>query len=233
MKAKNLKVGDYFKRSRGKYVYKCLDISYTNAEPYPLVLGKAFTKKENYFKFNDEVVLADKEEYDLQVLHKKVVEYSPKKREKSSVYERPHVQGIVDKSVQRQIIDKLMSAIDNTVDNTMPNARIEDSLSTNLDDIIGADKMSKRVVKVYIVDKDDRLRGKYINKSLVYVSENIVTSESDEEVVMQLDIATILNTHNEIRSRVVDLELTRQLGRETFLEEIEVRDLDIRVVRLA
>lgn len=94
-------------------------------------------------------------------------------------------------------------------------------------------KMSKRLVRVVILDQDDRLRGKLSKHALVYKGEEFVTGLSNEEIVMSLNIGEIIEEHNKVRVTLQDLDASRTLGHEVFLEEIEVSDLQVKVVTLA
>lgn len=90
--------------------------------------------------------------------------------------------------------------------------------------------MSKRIVRVYIVDPAEAVPAE---KSLLYKSEELFTDLSDQELFFSIPIQDLLKKHNEYRVTLVDKKATARGQTEVRLDEIRIRDLRMQVVVLA
>ena len=93
------------------------------------------------------------------------------------------------------------------------------------------DEVRKRLVFVAVVDAHPDLDDV---ASVVYLSDApIVTSDTDQEIWMGLDIKRLLALHNDTRVKVLDKEASRAAGRDIYLEPARIRDLCMAVIPLA
>lgn len=88
----------------------------------------------------------------------------------------------------------------------------------------------KRIVKVFVVDPDQRVPAE---QSLLAQSEEQFTDKTDQELFFDLDIRDSLAKHNEARVKIIDKQATARSGRDVFLEPIKIRDLKMQVVQIA
>ncbi len=91
----------------------------------------------------------------------------------------------------------------------------------------GDDMSGKRLVRVFVVDPDDRID---IEQSLLYDSKEILTDQDDQELFFEIDIKELLTKHNTYRGEVVDKEVK---DRTEHLEPVRIRELKMMVVTLA
>lgn len=91
-------------------------------------------------------------------------------------------------------------------------------------------KSMKRIVKVFVVDPDQRVPAE---QSLLAQSEEQFTDKTDQELFFDLDIRDSLAKHNEARVKIIDKQATARSGRDVFLEPIKIRDLKMQVVQIA
>lgn len=93
-----------------------------------------------------------------------------------------------------------------------------------------ADKPTRRLVRVIIVDADENLP---LDKCLLYQGQETFTDLTDQELFFEIDIKPLLDKHNDYRKAVVDKKLTQKLGKDAFLEPVKIRDLKMTVVEIA
>jgi hypothetical protein len=86
---------------------------------------------------------------------------------------------------------------------------------------------ARRLVKVIIVDPDENLP---LENCLLYSGEEKLTDATDQELFFELDIKTMLSSHNEKRVKVVDKKVKE---RTEYLEPAKIRDLKMVVVNVA
>ena len=218
--ARDLEIDSYFRRERGEYVYKCLTNNNCDG-----ITGIAFTKCINLFKRNDKLILCEKSDYDLQVKYQKVIK---RKKEKTTPKTNTDIKYSLNK------ISEDWTTLDSEKAYNFVVFNRKKQQPTQKDTfIVKGDEMRKRLVKIVIFDHDDRLKGKYEEKALVYSGEEFTTGLSDAQIVMKFNVGEYLDIHNKVRETILDLEATRTLGHEVFLEAIDVDDLDVRVVQIA
>lgn len=85
----------------------------------------------------------------------------------------------------------------------------------------------RRLVKVVIIDPDDRIP---LEKCILYNGSEKLTDLTDQELFFEIDIRDILHGHNEIRKKLTDKTVKE---RTEFLEPVKVRDLRMVVVTVA
>lgn len=87
-------------------------------------------------------------------------------------------------------------------------------------------KMTRRVVKVLLIDED---KGLPVEDSIVAVFESVVTEDDDEttirEILMIEDVDILLETHNERRSNLIDEEILKRTGNAVKLRPVKLKDL--------
>ena len=86
--------------------------------------------------------------------------------------------------------------------------------------------LNRRVVDVLLMDND---KGLDVSLSLVASYKGIVTEDDDattvQEVMMNHNIAGKLKTHNEKRTKQVDMHIRQTHGTEVFLQPVKLKDL--------
>lgn len=89
----------------------------------------------------------------------------------------------------------------------------------------------KRLVQVVVVDPDSRVPDE---NSIVHMGEHrfVLTSLSDEDLLLDIDLKSALKTHNQIRSKILDEDRTDNRHSDVFLKPVKVSDLEKRVVVL-
>lgn len=85
----------------------------------------------------------------------------------------------------------------------------------------------RRLVKVVIIDPDDRIP---LDKCILYNGSEKLTDLTDQELFFEIDIRDMLHGHNEIRKKLTDKTVKE---RTEFLEPVKVRDLRMVVVTVA
>jgi hypothetical protein len=90
-----------------------------------------------------------------------------------------------------------------------------------------AEKTTSRFVRVIIVDPNENLP---LEDRLVYKGEEKFTDLNDQELFFELEIKTLLATHNEKRTKTVDKTVKE---RTEHLEPAKIRDLKMVVVNIA
>jgi len=85
----------------------------------------------------------------------------------------------------------------------------------------------RRFVKVLIADSNDNIP---LADCLLYQGEEHLTDATDQELFYELDIKTLLEKHNEKRTKIIDKKVK---DRTEFLEPAKVRDLKMVVVTVA
>lgn len=94
-------------------------------------------------------------------------------------------------------------------------------------DMAEVGKPTARLVQVFIADPDENLP---LDKRLIYKGEQKFTDLTDQELFFEVEINSILATHNELRVKTLDKSIKTK---ERFLEPIRIRDLRMVVVNIA
>lgn len=90
---------------------------------------------------------------------------------------------------------------------------------------------SLRIVRVFLVDPDERLD---VSKRVLHASEEKTTDETDEELFYQLSVPALLTDHNKLRAEQEWEEDTDDgVKKHKGLKEARIRDLEMRVVVIA
>ena len=82
--------------------------------------------------------------------------------------------------------------------------------------------VSLRLVKVLIVDPDERLP---LESRLLHESETKLTDLTDQELFFELDMKELLSEHNATRASTVDKKASEKTGNSVKLDPIRIRDL--------
>lgn len=90
--------------------------------------------------------------------------------------------------------------------------------------------MQNRIVKVFIVDKDQNLP---LEKRLLYSGPEKFTDLTDQELFFEVPIAELLKAHNEKRAEVRDRKASEKFGRDVWLEPVRISQLAMAVVDVA
>lgn len=94
-------------------------------------------------------------------------------------------------------------------------------------EIIKLANPSRRIVKVIIIDPDDRVP---LDKCILFSGDEKLTDLTDQELFFEVEIKSLLDKHNEYRKTVVDKKVKE---RTENLEPIKIRDLRMVVVDVA
>lgn len=86
---------------------------------------------------------------------------------------------------------------------------------------------SRRLVQVFIADPDENLP---LETALLYKGEQKFTDATDQELYFDIDIRSILDKHNEERSKTINKKVKE---RTEYLEPAKIRDLKMVVVTIA
>lgn len=86
---------------------------------------------------------------------------------------------------------------------------------------------SRRLIQVFIADPDEKVP---LEQSLLYTGEQKLTDLTDQELFFEIDIKSILSTHNSKRTKIIDKTIK---DRTQHLEPVKVRDLKMVVVNVA
>lgn len=95
-----------------------------------------------------------------------------------------------------------------------------------------ADKVSRSVVRVHLVDED---KGLDVSKSLVadFGTHIMEGSQADliQEILMDSDanVQSKIRAHNAVRAKEVDLDIRQRTGNEVKLQEVKLKDLTWKV----
>jgi hypothetical protein len=89
------------------------------------------------------------------------------------------------------------------------------------------DTVTRRLVQVFIADSDENVP---LVDSLLYSGEQKLTDLTDQELYFEIDIKTILDTHNAKRAKIVNKQVRE---RTEYLEPARIRDLKMVVVNIA
>lgn len=93
-----------------------------------------------------------------------------------------------------------------------------------------ANKSGRRIIQVFIVDPDCNLP---VENAVLYIGEQKFTDASDQELFFELEIQSLLKAHNEKRVKTLDKALSRETGKDVFLEAVKIRDLKMVVSTVA
>lgn len=87
--------------------------------------------------------------------------------------------------------------------------------------------VNRRIVKVIIVDPDDRVP---LDQCILYSGEEKLTDLTDQELFFEIEIKSLLDEHNKTRVKIIDKEIKE---RTENLEPIKIRDLRMVVIDVA
>ena len=87
--------------------------------------------------------------------------------------------------------------------------------------------VSRRLVQVVIVDPNENVP---LDDCLIYDGKPKLTDATDQELFFEVDIKTLLDAHNEKRTKIVDRKVKE---RTEYLEPAKIRDLRMVVVEIA
>jgi len=85
----------------------------------------------------------------------------------------------------------------------------------------------RRLIQVFIADPNENIP---IDQCLLYSGAQQLTDLTDQELFFEIDVKTLLEKHNEIRTKVVDKAVKERVE---YLEPAKVRDLKMTVVTIA
>ena len=88
-------------------------------------------------------------------------------------------------------------------------------------------KTQRRLVQIFIADPDENVP---LDKCLLYSGEQKVTDLTDQELFFEVDVRTLLETHNAVRTKLVNKTVKERVE---HLEPARVRDLKMNVVTIA
>ena len=87
-------------------------------------------------------------------------------------------------------------------------------------------KRVKRLVQVIVVDPDPKVPDE---KSILHYSNEFLTSKTDEELKFELDLKTLLETHNKVRKAIEDEVASDKRNKTVYLKPVRISDLVIEV----
>jgi hypothetical protein len=102
-----------------------------------------------------------------------------------------------------------------------------DAKAEYVEKYIGEQKMTRRMVQVFIVDMNDNVP---LDKCLLYKGDPVLTDLTDQELFFEIDIRGILEKYNIERVKFNDKTVK---DRNVYLEPAKVRDLRMTVVNIA
>ncbi len=106
------------------------------------------------------------------------------------------------------------------VGKSVPQAFIDHIIKEN-------DIVSRRMVQVFVSDPNENVP---LSNALLYRGDQHLTDATDQELFFEIDINSILKTHNEARIKIVDKKVK---DRTEYLEPAKIRDLKMVVVTIA
>lgn len=86
-----------------------------------------------------------------------------------------------------------------------------------------------RIVRVYIADPNENLP---VEKRLLYTGQEQTTDLTDQELFFEVPIQELLKTHNEVRAKTRDKEVSSK-DDPVYLEPVRIRDLKMIVLTIA
>ena len=86
---------------------------------------------------------------------------------------------------------------------------------------------TRRLVQVFVADPNENIP---LDKCLLYKGDLKLTDCNDQELFFEIDIKTILDTHNKVRAATVNKAVKE---RTEYLEPARIRDLRMTVVEVA
>lgn len=95
-----------------------------------------------------------------------------------------------------------------------------------------ADKVSRSVVRVHLVDED---KGLDVSKALVADFGTHIMEGSREELIQEIlmdadaNVQSKIRAHNAVRAKEVDLDIRQRTGNEVKLQEVKLKDLTWKV----
>jgi hypothetical protein len=90
-----------------------------------------------------------------------------------------------------------------------------------------ANMSSRRLVQVFIADPDENVP---LESCLLYSGKQKLTDLTDQELFFEIDIKSIMDTHNQKRASIVNKSIKE---RTENLEPARIRDLKMTVVTIA
>lgn len=88
----------------------------------------------------------------------------------------------------------------------------------------------RTVMNITLVDEDSKLP---VTKAIVHSFGNIITEEDNQTTILQLivdtDIKTILDKHNEVRSKTVNQTVLERTGKKVMLQPVTIKDLSWKI----
>lgn len=86
--------------------------------------------------------------------------------------------------------------------------------------------ITRRIVRIELIDNDRALEPEH---SLVALFEDVVTDSDNnttiQEVMIGCDMKSIIESHNQVRTSQVDLEILKRTGNRVNLQPIKLKDL--------
>ncbi len=107
---------------------------------------------------------------------------------------------------------------------------LSDFKSQPKEETIMAAKSTRRVVRVYILDPDERVP---LDQALLHKGDEELTEMEDSELFYQIEIKKLLDTHNEKRKKIIDKKASERAGKDIYLDPVRIRDLVMTVVDVA
>lgn len=86
--------------------------------------------------------------------------------------------------------------------------------------------VGRRVVQVFVSDPDPKVP---LENCLLYKGDVKVTDATDQELYFELDIRSLLEAHNKVRTAIMDKSVK---DRAEYLEPAKIRDLKMSVVTI-
>lgn len=100
----------------------------------------------------------------------------------------------------------------------------------NMETQVNPTKPKRRIVRVFIVDPDERVP---LDKCVLFEGEQHLTDATDQELFFETPIAERLKAHNEERQATKDEAASERTGHPVFLKPARIRDLVMTVVTVA
>lgn len=88
----------------------------------------------------------------------------------------------------------------------------------------------RRLVRVIVIDPDENLP---VEHSVLYMGEEEVTDLTDEELFYELELKSLLTTHNSLRQGVINKKASKNKDKDVYLDDVRIKDLKMVVLTLA
>lgn len=96
--------------------------------------------------------------------------------------------------------------------------------------LIKENQMATRIVRVIIADPNENIP---LDQRVLFMSNEMTTDMTDEELYFDVNPAAKLAAHNEKRVKMLDKKASDRANKEVFLEPARIRDLKMIVVNIA